>query len=474
MSMGAGHSHGHDIVSKASRRVVTVLGLLLAPFLALTAIGVLVLWPRTAPDIPANAVAGFEDQLVTATAERVTTSTCPPDQKECEQLTVKVSSGPDVGQTITVGGRTLSPGATPTRPGDELVFDRASSPDGVNYTLKDFQRRRSLWALALVSAIVVSVIGRWRGIAAVAGLVVTYAVLVWFVLPAVLAGSNPVAVALVGSSLIMVVVLYLAHGLNSRTTTALLGTLISMVLTGVLSWLFVRVTHLTGTGSEEVMYLTTNGGPALNVTGLLLAGIIIGSLGALNDATVTQASAVWELHASTADATATTLYGSGMRIGRDHIASTVYTIVLAYAGAALPLLLLFTVNRAELGDVANSEIVAEEIVRTLVGSIGLVASVPITTFIAALVVTSDRSAGGVSVLSSGDGHTYHEDGDGHAYNEDEEAVVPLTAQVRQVADTTSEAARARLAQHQARRQAAAEVKSRRPKKGGFGFDDDDW
>jgi uncharacterized membrane protein len=463
--MGAGHSHshGHDSLEKAPRRVVTVLGLLLVPFLALTAVGLLVLWPRSAADVPTNTVAGFEDQLVTGTAERVTTSTCPPDDQECEQLAVKVSSGPDAGLTVTIGGRTLTPGAMPTRPGDELVLDRASSPDGVSYTLKDYQRRRSLWALALVSAIVVGVIGRWRGIAAVAGLVVTYGVLVRFVLPAVLAGSNPVAVALVGSSLIMVVVLYLAHGLNSRTTTALLGTLISMVLTGVLSWLFVRVTHLTGTGSEEVMYLTTNGGPALNLTGLLMAGIIIGSLGALNDATVTQASAVWELHATSTDATATTLYRSGMRIGRDHIASTVYTIVLAYAGAALPLLLLFTVNHADLGDVANSEIVAEEIVRTLVGSIGLVASVPITTFIAALVVTSDRSPAGVSVLSSGDGHAPHDD---------DEAAVPLTTQARHMADATSEAARARSAQRQARRQAAAEIKSRRPKQTGFGFDDE--
>jgi uncharacterized membrane protein len=463
--MGAGHSHGHDNLPKASRRVRGVLGLALVPFLVATAVGLYVLWPRSAPVEHATTVEGFDEQLVTGTVERVGTSSCGADQQECEQLTVEVASGPDAGQTVTVPGRAVTPGTNPTNPGDEVVLDRTSSPDGVTYSLKDYQRRRSLWALALVSAVVVALVGRWRGIAAIVGLVVTYAVLVWFVLPALLAGSNPVAVALVGSSLIMLVVLYLAHGLNSRTTTALLGTLISMVLTGVLSWLFVKVTRLTGTGSEEVMYLSGNGGPTLNLTGLLLAGIIIGSLGALNDATVTQASAVWELHATTTDATPTRLYRSGMRIGRDHIASTVYTIVLAYAGAALPLLLLFTVNHAEVGDVANSEIVAEEIVRTLVGSIGLVASVPITTFIAALVVTSNGppASSSVTVLSTGDDHDHRDD---------EDTAIPLTVPVRHVVDTAAEAAAARFERLRDRRQAAAEIESRRPKHTGFGYDED--
>jgi uncharacterized membrane protein len=223
----------------------------------------------------------------------------------------------------------------------------------------------------------------------------------------------------------------------------------------VLSWVFVSVTHLTGTGSEEVMYLTTTDGPPLNVTGLLLAGIIIGSLGALNDATVTQASAVWELHATTSDPNAGRLYRSGMRIGRDHIASTVYTIVLAYAGAALPLLLLFTMTHADVGDVANSEIVAEEIVRTLVGSIGLVASVPITTLIAALVVTADRAPGAAPP-----------DGIAPAAGDDDDAPAPV-APARALVDATSARVKARLARSRSRREAAREIESRRPKQPDF-------
>jgi uncharacterized membrane protein len=190
----------------------------------------------------------------------------------------------------------------------------------------------------------------------------------------------------VGSSIIMLAVLYLVHGLNARTTTALLGTLVSLGLTGVLAGVFVAASHITGLASEEATYLLAVGG-RLNLSGVLLAGVVIGSLGALNDVTVTQASSVWELHAVNPALRAVDLYRSGMRIGRDHIASTVYTLVFAYAGASLPLLILFTLADRRVGDILTSEVVAEEIVRTLVGSIGLVASVPLTTALASAVVT---------------------------------------------------------------------------------------
>ena len=168
----------------------------------------------------------------------------------------------------------------------------------------------------------------------------------------------------------MFVALYLAHGINARTTTAVLGTVGALFLTGVLAWIFVdrHPPHRPGQrGVGPAGRLPVGGEPQ----GLLLGGIVIGSLGVLDDVTVTQASAVWELHQANPSYGFSRLYAAGLRIGRDHIASTVNTLVMAYAGASLPLLVLFTLSSRRLGDVLTSEIVAQEIVRTLVGSIGL-------------------------------------------------------------------------------------------------------
>jgi uncharacterized membrane protein len=205
-------------------------------------------------------------------------------------------------------------------------------------------------------------------------------------LPAILDGKNPLAVAIVGSSAIMFVALYLAHGINARTSTAVLGTLASLALTGILAVIFVELASFTGLSSEEATFLQLQA-ETINLKGLLLGGVVIGALGVLDDVTVTQASAVWELHQANPEMGVRRLYSSALRIGRDHIASTVNTLVLAYVGASLPLLVLFSISSRPLGSVISSEVVAEEIVRTLVGSIGLVASVPITTALAAIVVS---------------------------------------------------------------------------------------
>jgi uncharacterized membrane protein len=210
-------------------------------------------------------------------------------------------------------------------------------------------------------------------------------------------------VAVVGSAAIMFAALYLAHGINARTTTAVLGTVGALFVTGVLAWIFVAGTHLTGLASEESGLLAASLS-GVSLRGLLLGGIVIGSLGVLDDVTVTQASAVWELHQANPALGFQRLYAAGIRIGRDHIASTVNTLVMAYAGASLPLLVLFTLANRNLGDVLSGEIVAQEIVRTLVGSVGLVAAVPITTALAAFV--ADRSMHRVAVMAEpyeGDG-----------------------------------------------------------------------
>ena len=278
--------------------------------------------------------------------------------------------------------------------GDGIFVGHAPGAEDVEgaqqYYFADYQRERPLLLLALMFAGVVVALSRWRGLSALVGLALSLILLIRFVIPAILEGSNPVFVSIVGASVIMFAALYLAHGLNVRTTTAVLGTLCSLLLTGVLAVMFVGAASFTGLASEEAMFLQISA-EQVNLEGLLLGGIIIGTLGVLDDVTVTQASAVWELHLANPSYGVKDLYASAVRIGRDHIASTVNTLVLAYAGASLPLLILFSLSSRPLGELITTEIVAEEIVRTLVGSIGLVASVPITTLLAATVAVGDRA-----------------------------------------------------------------------------------
>jgi len=268
-------------------------------------------------------------------------------------------------------------------PGDTEDVLAAIPPDvDIAYQFSgDFQRRPVLLAALVVFAAAVIAIGRWRGVAALAGLASSLAILLLFVLPAILDGRSPVLVAVVGAAAIAYVTLYLAHGFTRMTTVALLGMVAALVLTALLSAIAVELAAFSGFATEESTLLSVFEG--IDVAGVLLAGIVLGAAGALDDVAVTQASAVWALRNANPDQDRATLFQRAMRIGRDHIASTVNTLLLAYAGAALPLLILFVLSEQSLGTIANSEIVAVEIIRTLVGSIGLVAAVPITTWLAA-------------------------------------------------------------------------------------------
>jgi uncharacterized membrane protein len=284
----------------------------------------------------------------------------------------------------------LGPGVPELHRGDKIVLGRTVDPTNgrVDYYFDDFQRRTPMLLLAGLFAVLVVAVGRWRGLASLVGLALTALVLVRFLIPSILEGNSPVAVAIVASAAIIFVVIYVAHGLNAKTTTALLGTLGSLGVTAALAALFVAATHLTGLSSEETTSLQSTIGN-VPLQGLILAGVIIGSLGVLNDVTVTQASAVWEIHEANPERPARDLYRAGMRIGRDHIASTVYTLVLAYAGASLSLLILFSLSNQNVANVLTGDLVGQEIVRALVGSIGLVASVPLTTALAVAVVRGE-------------------------------------------------------------------------------------
>jgi len=365
-----------------------VLALVVTPLLVATIVGLVVLWPsdgiRAAPDL------GPPTELVKATVLRDRQVPCQGQASGmgtstavCHRTTVRLTSGPERGGEAEIE-LVEGPSQPPVDTGDRLILGRTSGPEGPTYYFSDFQRRTPMLWLALLYAVVVIGIGRLRGLTAILGVVVTFGLLLVFVLPAILEGSSPLAVAVVGSAASMFVILYLAHGVSAKTTTALLGTMASLAITGALASFFVDAAGLLNLGSDETAFLQLSASQ-VNLQGLLLGGIIIGSLGVLNDVTVTQASAVWALRAADPSAGFASIYRSAMRVGRDHIASTVDTLVLAYAGASLPLLLLFSLASRPVGDVITGSLVAEEVVRALVGGIGLAASVPITTALAALV-----------------------------------------------------------------------------------------
>jgi uncharacterized membrane protein len=261
----------------------------------------------------------------------------------------------------------------------------------------DFVRTVPMVLLALLYAVVVIAVARWRGLRAIVGLGGAYAVLAVFVLPALVEGRPALPVALAGSAAITFGVLYFAHGFSARTSTALLGTLFGLAAIAVLADWGTGAAYLTGTGDENT-YQLINGAGRLSVSGMITCGLVISGLGVLNDVTVTQSSAVWELHELAPHTSFRGLFAAAMRIGRDHIASTVYTIAFAYAGAALPVLILVMLYDQPLFDALTSGQLAEEVVRTLAGSIGLVLAVPVTTAIAVLVVKASARARGAGPL----------------------------------------------------------------------------
>lgn len=271
--------------------------------------------------------------------------------------------------------------------GDEVVINRSRGIDGNDlFYITDFVRRWPLLWLFVVFAVLVVFIGRWKGVSSLIGLGVSFAVIFLFILPQILAGQDPILISIIGSLAIIPATFYLSHGLNRKTTVAILGTLSALIITGVLAGIFVEAVKLSGFAQEEASFLQVAKQGVINIKGLLLAGIIIGVLGVLDDITVSQASVVEQLKKASSELKGWDLYNRAMAVGRDHIASMVNTLVLVYTGAAMPLLLLFVNNPYPFSEVINYEIIAEEVLRTLVGSIGLILAVPITSYIAVAVM----------------------------------------------------------------------------------------
>ncbi len=301
-------------------------------------------------------------------------------------LRVRLLEGEFVGVPFDIdyGKRQIHPPGIRFDVGDEILVSVSQGPNGVvNAYFADYVRTPMLGWLALAFALAIIVTGKWKGFRSLLGLAFSLFVIIGYIIPHILTGEDPVRVSIIGSVILLTVTLYLTYGWTLKTHASTIGMILVLVLTGTLAWFAIQLTRLNGTGDEEALFLVQMSTATINLRGLLLGGMIIGALGVLDDLVTTQSSAVFELHAIDESLGFRELVARAMRIGQDHVAATVNTLVLAYAGASLPSLLMFSLNRGDYLTLLNFEFIAEEVVRTLVGSLGLIAAVPLTTVIAA-------------------------------------------------------------------------------------------
>ena len=413
-----GHAHSHDTgpwISDPRKIVWTPPRAVLAVFLFLgavaTAVAVVVQWPSgdattndgfhqtssLAQEVENGTVALATSGPCSSPSVGTVFDTAPPSDHpgtvdngpSCQQLIVDITSGPDKGQR-TLFADTESEGSADLSVGDHVRMATTTGPDGSrSYAFQDFERTTPLWIWLVVALLAICLVGAWRGVRAIIGLALALGVIGVFLLPALARGGNPVVLAITACAAVLYLVLFLVHGMNWKTASSLGGTLVAMLLGTGLAALAIDTNELRGLADENnlqiILYL-----PGVQVTGLLLAGFILGTLGVLNDVTVAQAATISELRGAAPDASRWRLFTTAMRVGRDHLASTVYTLVLTYAGAALPLLVLLSVSGRSLGNILTSDIMATEVLRSAVGALALVAAVPLTTAIATVTTSAAR------------------------------------------------------------------------------------
>ncbi len=328
----------------------------------------------------------------------------PSDDPSQPDVRILIEAGPRKGQTID--GYLQGPSGQEDLPryqiGDEIIVSDSLEPDSTYTAVSDLYRVPALALLLAIFAIAVTVVGGWRGVRSLIALALTLAVIVKIVVPLILAGWDPMWVAIFAATGVTIVTFLLTEGARTQTVAAAIGTFVALALTAVLAVAFDDLARFTQfRGSEDVQYLQAVGLVDIDIGGLILAAIIFGALGILDDVTVTQAATVTELHEADPTLSRLDLAKRGMNVGRSHIAATVNTLVLAYVGASLPLIVLFAAGRQDPLLTASTEVVAVEIVRAIVGSIGIVAAVPLTTAVAvwltgrSLPFISDGSGSGI-------------------------------------------------------------------------------
>lgn len=372
--------------TRAGRALALTVGLLFA----LTIAGLIALWPAE----PSRSAVSLGTPSLAATVVTSATVSCGPVSQRCRRLRVRLDEGPDSGHTraITLGPVELTADAAA---GAKVRVTRntMAPPAGATgiaaeqYSFSDFDRRSPLLWLAIAFAVLAVVLTRWRGVLAIVGVGLSILLITAFLIPALLAGSSPLLVSLVGALAVMFVTLGLTNGIGAQSLAAALGIALSLLLATGLGFLVLELAHLDGRSSEFAPVLNQASGGGLSLQGVVLAGMVVGALGVLADMGVSQASAVMALrHANPAYGTRE-LYQGAFAVGRDHLSATIHTLVLAYVGATLPLLLILQSANVDVGDALNTTDLAEPVVATLIGCIGLVAAVPVTTGLAALLVS---------------------------------------------------------------------------------------
>jgi uncharacterized membrane protein len=366
----------------------------LAALALLTVVGMAALWPGDTSSVDGGTIV-ISSGIVAAEVTAVTAMNCPVETRPgCARVDLRLLEGRDKGteNSLVLPGDDAAPRLSP---GDRIrvvssqSFSGAPLETGIDptqapYSFVDYERRAPLLWLALGFFALVALLGRRVGVLSLLGVGVGLIIVTAFVVPAILDGKSPFAVALVGSFAAMFTTIVLVYGIGAKSLAALLGTAASLLLTALLATAFTAAAHITGRSSEEATLLQSLGEGRILLGGLVLAGILIAALGVLNDVTIGQASTVLALRRANPKQRFAELYRAGAEVGRDHLGATVNTLVFAYAGASLPLLLIFSSQDIGFSDAINRELVATEVVATLVGSIGLVAAVPLTTATAAL------------------------------------------------------------------------------------------
>ena len=391
--------------------LVTAIGTALVAML----IGLVLLWPSSATSEHTSeefeSTYALNHPQVEATVEKTDHSACqseqtglafdtPPlipekEEVDCDRALVKITSGEDEGkmtQLVTYGNA----GDPELQPGDNIVLSKATDPTGsVSYAFADYQRSNSLLLWGVVIAIVIIAFAAWHGVRAIIGLGLSLGIVFSFLIPALIAGTNPLWVALAACTAIILLAVPLVHGVNWKSASAVGGSLTALAIAAFLAWAAIDSSQLQGYSSEDNLKLLLYM-PNVSILGVLLCGFVVGALGSLADVAIAQASTITELHESDSAASPLELFLSAMRVGRDHIASMVYTLILTYTGAALPLLLLITAAERPAGQILSSDLVATELLRSGVGAMALTLAVPITTLIAAFTVPSRRRPAPVS------------------------------------------------------------------------------
>jgi len=359
----------------------------------LTAVGLTLYWPpSTAPAINDSFSSNFtlNQEYVPGTVTTVTEGGCPPpNETGCKKNTVAITDGPNEGISTQLITHDVA-GEPQLNVGDKILLTQTETPDGYTYAFGDYQRAIPLAIWGIIIGLAIIALATWYGLRSLIGLAYSLGVIVVFLVPALLHGEPAIPLAVTAVSAIIIVSVPLVHGINWKSASALSGTLVSILITAGLATWEISSTNLRGLGDDEnlnlVLYL-----PEVQILGVMLCGFIVGAVGGLNDVTVAQASTVKELAAADPGARPWQLFTSAMKVGRDHVSSMTYTLVLTYTGTALPMLLLQSVSARSAGLILTGDQVATELLRSGTGALAIVCAVPLTTFIAAFVIPQAKS-----------------------------------------------------------------------------------